>query len=159
MAANDLQSIQKISVVIHPDLPERLDVFAEKLSLFPQGCFVLIQGDDEVLGYAFAHPWWLNDIPKLDDFLFRLPSSPDCLLIHDISVLAPARGHGASRTLVELITELAKNRGIPNLVLVSVYDSHLHWARLGFRLVRNEILAKKLKSYGETARYMIRKLR
>ena len=107
MAADDLQSIQKISVVIHPDLPERLEVFAEKLSFFPQGCFVLIQDDDAVLGYAFAHPWWLNDIPKLDDFLFRLPSSPDCLLIHDVTVLAQARGHGASRTLLELITELA----------------------------------------------------
>jgi len=70
MAADDLQSIQKISVVIHPDLPERLEVFAEKLSFFPQGCFVLIHDDDAVLGYAFAHPWWLNDIPKLDDFLF-----------------------------------------------------------------------------------------
>ena len=34
MAADDLQSLQKISVVIHPDLPERLEVFAEKLASF-----------------------------------------------------------------------------------------------------------------------------
>src|SRR4026208_1732026 len=125
-----------------PRLTGKARGFCRKASLFPQGCFVLIQDDDAVLGYAFAHPWWLNDIPKLDDFLFRLPSSPDCLLIHDVTVLAQARGHGASRTLLELITKLAKNRGIPNLVLVSVYDSHFHWAGLGFRLVRNEILAK-----------------
>jgi len=50
MAADELQSIQKISVVIHPDLPERLEVFAEKLSFFPQGCFVLIQDEPERTG-------------------------------------------------------------------------------------------------------------
>ena len=71
----DLVAIEKIANAVHPDLPERSEVFAEKLRLFPEGCFVLIQ-DRAVLGYAFVHPWCLNDIPKLNAFLLRLPSSP-----------------------------------------------------------------------------------
>jgi hypothetical protein len=61
--------------------------------------------------------------------------------------------------LLELIAKLAKEREIPNLMLVSVYNSHLHWARLGFEVLSNELIAGKLNSYGETARYMVRRLR
>ena len=152
----DLVAIEKIANAVHPDLSERSEVFAEKLRLFPEGCFVLIQ-DRAVLGYAFVHPWCLNDIPKLNAFLLRLPSAPDCVLIHDVAVLQPARGQGASRTLIGLIAELARERDISRLALVSVYNSHLHWTSFGFELVSNDIIAGKLKSYGETARYMVRR--
>jgi len=155
--ATDLDDTQKIANVVHPDLLERPEVFAEKLSLFPEGCFVLVR-NETVFGYAFVHPWRLNDIPKLNEFLLHLPLAPECVLIHDVAVLQQARGQGASRTLTGLIAELAKKRGISNLALVSVYNSHLHWARFGFELVSNDILADKLKSYGETARYMVRRL-
>ena len=78
------------------------------------------EGVDEgaVLGYAFVHPWIVNDIPKLNEFLLRVPSKPDCLLIHDVAVLQHARGMGASKALLELIAKLAKEREIPTLVLV-----------------------------------------
>lgn len=156
--AIDLDAIEKIANVVHPDLSESREVFAEKLRLFPEGCFVLAK-DGAVLGYAFVHPWLVNDIPKLNEFLLRVPSRPDCLLIHDVAVLQQARGKGASKALLEPIAKLAKEREIPNLMLVSVYNSHLHWARLGFEVVSNELIAGQLNSYGETARYMVRRLR
>jgi GNAT superfamily N-acetyltransferase len=154
----DLDAIERIANVVHPDLSESREVFAEKLRLFPEGCFVLAE-DGVVLGYAFIHPWLVNDIPKLNEFLLRIPSKPGCLLIHDVAVLRQARGKGASKALLERIEKLAKEREIPNLTLVSVYNSHLHWARLGFEVLSNEVIAGKLNSYGETARYMIRRLR
>jgi len=155
--AGDLDTTQKIGNEIHPDLSERPEVFAEKLALFPEGCFVLVQ-DETVLGYAFVHPWRLNDIPKLNEFLRRLPLSPECILIHDVAVLRQARGQGASKSLFELVANLAKERNLSYLSLVSVYNSHLHWARLGFELVSNDLIADQLNSYGETARYMVRRL-
>ena len=155
--ADDLAAIQQIGNVIHPDLLERPDVFAEKLSLFPEGCLIL-EGDG-VLGYAFVHPWRLNDIPKLDEFLLRLPPDPECLLIHDVAILELARGRGAAGKLMERIATLAKDRNLSYLALVSVYDSHHLWARLGFDLVSSDDLANKLSCYGVTARYMVRSLK
>ncbi|HEY6859283.1 MAG TPA: hypothetical protein VI358_05805, partial [Pseudolabrys sp.] len=93
--AIDLGAIEKIANLVHPDLSESREVFAEKLQLFPEGCFVLTE-DGAVLGYAFVHPWLVNDIPNLNEFLLRVPSKPDCLLIHDVAVLQHARDMGAS---------------------------------------------------------------
>jgi len=156
--AIDLDAIEKIANVVHPVLTESREVLAGKLRLFPEGCFVLAE-DGAVQGYAFVHPWLVNDIPKLNEFLLSVPLKPDCLLIHDVAVLQRARGKGASKALLELVAKLAKEREIPTLVLVSVYNSHLHWARLGFEVVDNELIAGKLNSYGETARYMVHRLR
>ena len=153
----DLVGIEKIANVIHPDLSEKPEIFAEKLSLFPEGCFVLVE-NGAVLGYAFVHPWRLNDIPKLDAALLALPLNPECILIHDVAVLPEARGKGASESLVQRTSRLAKKQNVRVLALVSVYGSHLHWLRLGFELVAVEALAPNLASYGETARYMVRRL-
>ena len=154
---SDLEAVQRIASVIHPDLSERPEILAEKLSLFPEGCFVLGK-DSAVFGYAFAHPWHLNDIPKLDSFLLSLPTDPECILIHDVAVLPQARGNRASESLVERISRLAKKQNVRVLALVSVYGSHLHWTRLGFEVASDAALARKLASYGETARYMVRRL-
>jgi len=153
----DLADIQKIANVIHPDLSETPEIFAEKLRLFPEGCFVLVE-NGAVLGYAFVHPWRLNDVPKLDASLLALPHNPECILIHDVAVLPEGRGKGASESLVHRTLRLAKKHNVRVLALVSVYGSHLHWLRLGFELAAVEDLASKLASYGETARYMVRRL-
>jgi GNAT superfamily N-acetyltransferase len=153
----DLEIIQKIGDEIHINLPERPEVFAEKFNLFPEGCFVLTQ-NDAVVGYGFSHPWLLRSIPPLDTFLGRLPPSPECLFIHDVVVLSQARGHGAAGVLVSLIARLARQRGIPYLALVSVYNTDPLWARFGFEVVTDPALNAKLETYGDTARYMIHRL-
>lgn len=155
--AADLETIQTIGDKIHITLPERPEIFAEKFHLFPEGCFVLVQ-NKEVVGYGLSHPWLLQSIPPLDTFLGGLPQPPECLYIHDVVVLPEARGHRAASTLVELIAKLARERGIAFLALVSVYNTHPLWARLGFELAADESLSDKLKSYGDTARYMTRRL-
>lgn len=153
----DLYVIQEIADEIHIDLPERLDVFAEKFTLFPEGCFVLMQ-NKRVVGYSFSHPWLLKDAPPLDAFLECLPASPECLFIHDVAVRQQARGYGAAGALIELIASLAEKQGIPCLALVSVYNTYTLWERFGFKLVNDDALTDNQKSYGDTARYMIRRL-
>jgi hypothetical protein len=69
---DDLDMIKWIADMIHVDLQECSDVFAEKLQLFPQGCFALVQ-NGAVVGYGISHPWQLNSIPPLDTFLGALP--------------------------------------------------------------------------------------
>jgi len=43
-SANDIDAITQLAEVIHPAFPERPEVLAEKLALFPSGCFVHLSG-------------------------------------------------------------------------------------------------------------------
>jgi GNAT superfamily N-acetyltransferase len=153
---SDLGDIQSIADRIHPDLQERPEIFAERLKLFPEGCFALVQ-NEQVVGYGLSHPWFLNSIPPLNQLLGSLPQSPGCLLIHDVAALPQARGHGAARALIEITAKLARKRQIPCLALVSVYNTRPLWTSLGFEVVTDGALTDKLESYGNTARYMIRR--
>ncbi|WP_298242124.1 GNAT family N-acetyltransferase [uncultured Bradyrhizobium sp.] len=154
---SDFRAIVAIAAQIHPDLPERPEVFMEKMQLYPPGCRVLAS-EDTVDGYGLAHPWTRHKIPQLDGFLERLPEHADCLYVHDVAVLPDRRG-GVARDYIAEIAELARASGITTLALVSVYATRPLWERLGFRAVTADAaLRGKLASYGEGATYMLRDL-
>ena len=150
---SDMDVVNEIADGIHTGLPERSEVFVEKVSLFPKGCRKLVL-DNKVVGYGISHPWMLGSIPPLDDFLKILPLAPGCLYIHDVVVLPVARGCGAAAHYVDYIHGLAVEMGIRALALVSVYGTDLLWGRFGFQTVRDDGLTRKLASYGSTAKYM-----
>jgi GNAT superfamily N-acetyltransferase len=153
----DLEAISVIAARIHPDLPERPEVLAEKMRLYPDGCRVLA-ASDEVAGYGLAHPWMQQHVPPLDGFLHRLPDTADCLYVHDVAVL-PDHRSGVARAYVETIEGLARSSGIATLALVSVYETRALWERLGFRPVAPDAaLRAKLTPYGASATYMLRDL-
>jgi hypothetical protein len=154
----DLAVIDRIADSIHTGLPERPDVFAEKRRLFPTGCLVL-EKQGAVVGYGISHPWLVGHIPSLDTFLKKLPSSPDCIYIHDVAILAEGRGHDAAGSYVQAMVSAANKLRLEFLALVSVYDTHVLWARYGFKIIKDGSLVEKLASYGETAKYMVRDLR
>ncbi|MCK1717806.1 GNAT family N-acetyltransferase [Bradyrhizobium sp. 141] len=155
--AFDLPAISAIAARIHPGLPERPEVFAEKMRLYPDGCRVLVT-DDAIAGYGFSHPWKQHRIPPLDAFIAQLPDDADCLYVHDVAVLPDFRG-GVLRAYIADIEQLARASGIATLALVSVYATRPLWQRLGFRPVTTEAdLRAKLASYGEGATYMLRDL-
>ncbi|HEY9595677.1 MAG TPA: hypothetical protein VHE79_14455 [Spirochaetia bacterium] len=62
LAPSDLVSVTAIAERIHPGLPERPEVFAEKIALFAAGCRRLVRGS-ETVGYGIAHPWMLHSVP------------------------------------------------------------------------------------------------
>ncbi|MBR0957679.1 GNAT family N-acetyltransferase [Bradyrhizobium japonicum] len=155
--AFDLPAIGAIAARIHPDLPESLEVFAEKMRLYPDGCRVLA-GDDEIAGYGLSHPWKQHRIPPLGDLLARLPDDADCLYVHDVAILPDFRG-GVLRAYIADIEQLARSSGITVLALVSVYATWPLWEHLGFRAVTADAeLRAKLASYGKGATYMLRDL-
>lgn len=155
--ATELPAISAIAARIHPDLPERPEVFAEKMRLYPNGCLVLA-ADDEIVGYGISHPWMQQQIPPLDGFLEKLPDDADCLYVHDLAVLPNCRG-GVARAYVASVEALAHTSGIATLALVSVYATRPMWERFGFRPVTaGSELRAKLASYGESATYMLRDL-
>jgi GNAT superfamily N-acetyltransferase len=156
---SDLPGIMTIGAEVHPGLPERVEVIAEKMRLCPDACRVLVS-DGDIVGYGLAHFWTLHRIPPLDEFLHELPPFPDCLHVHDVAVLPTFRGGHVADAYVEAITEMARSARIAHLALISVYDTAPFWARFGFRVVAPDAaLRKKLESYCEGAAYMISDLR
>ncbi|UPK32871.1 GNAT family N-acetyltransferase [Bradyrhizobium sp. 186] len=155
--ASELPAIIAIAARIHPDLPERAEVFAEKMRLYPDGCFALV-ADNEIVGYGLSHPWMQQQVPPLNGFLETLPGDADCLYVHDVAVLPDCRG-GVARAYVAIIEDLARVSGIAMLALVSVYVTRPLWERFGFRPVTADAeLREKLESYGASATYMLRDL-
>ena len=151
--AADLDAVERIGNAVHVTLQERPEVFANKLALFPQGCFVLARNGG-VIGYGIAHPWALGSVPALDTLMAALPASPTCLYIHDVVVLKAARGLGAAGVLVDVFEAVAREHALASLALVSVYGTYVFWERYGFQTTPDPELAKKLESYGDTACYM-----
>ena len=153
-APSDLRAIDLVARAVHPLLPERPEVFAEKLRLFHPGCLVLERGK-EVVGYALSHPWPCGAVPPLDRFLGALPQGAACLFIHDVALMPGARGLGAGRSLLPRLDLVARRHGLGAMALVSVYGTERFWHGLGFAATESEGLAE---GYGPSARYMIRLL-
>jgi hypothetical protein len=151
----DLPNMQAIADRTHVELPERPEVLAEKLGLFPQGVQVLCAGA-QIVGYGVAHPWMLHQPPALDALLTALPGNADCIHVHDVAVLPDHRGRKAVASYMAAIAKLARAMRIGRLALVSVYQTDPLWARFGFRIVMPDAaLSAKLRCYGATAKYMV----
>ena len=150
----DIDEVARIAEEIHPTLPERVEVFAEKARLFPHGCFKL-ECDGNMMGYALSHPWKLYAIPPLNEFLRELPANADCIYLHDVAVLPPARGRGAAGIFIDRITAVARRMHVFHLACVSVYGTDALWSRFGFRIVTFDDISAKLASYGDSAKYMV----
>lgn len=154
---DDLDALCGVAAAVHPGLPERPEVFEEKLRLFPAGCFAL-EAAGALAGYAISHPWRLYDVPPLDAFLERLPDAPDCLYLHDVAVTPAARGYDAGAALIERLREVARKEGSSAIALTSVYGSDVLWRKLNFETAFDNRLAGKLNSYGPSATYMIQRV-
>lgn len=157
MAAADLPAVMAAAAEVHPDYPEGEAVFAERLALHPAGCLVLA-GEDGLGGYVLSHPWRLGQVPALDSLLGALPGDADAYYIHDLALLPGARGGGAASACVGRLAAHASAAGFARMALVAVGNSAGFWRRQGFREAHDEALARKLASYDDAARYMIRDL-
>lgn len=155
LGSGDLEALCAIAAAAHPNLPERVEVFAEKLRLFPEGCLKFTLGG-RMAGYGLSHPWALNSAPRLDAFMGPLPEAPGCLYIHDVALLPAASGRGAAHAFARHAEALARDRGLRRLALVSVYGTARLWARMGFKAARPAGL--DLAGYGSEAEYMVKEL-
>ncbi len=155
MIEDDLASLLRVATLVHPEHPEREAVFAERLHLYPAGCFVLASASS-LSGYVISHPWWFKEPPALDTLLGALPDEPTTYYVHDVALLPGARGGGNASCIIERLVAAARANGYTNISLVAVNNSVPFWERHAFRLVGDDALRAKLQSYGADARYMAR---
>ncbi len=154
LGADDISEVYRIANIVHPDLPERLEVFAEKFRLFPQGCLKFVD-ESRMWGYGIAHPWNIFPIPDLDTLTISYPDDADCMYIHDVAVLPEARGNHAAERYVAIMRKLSQELSLARLACVSVYGTDVLWSRFGFETVASVEISQQLKKYGPTAKYMI----
>jgi len=162
MDRRDLAAVHALSMAVHPDHPERAEVLAEKLLLFPRGCFVLdgagaVPGT--VAGYCFSHPWTRGGTPALDTLLGAMPQNATTFFVHDLTLDAEVRGTGAGRAVVALLPEAARSLGLAHLSLVAVNNREPFWQAAGFVRVGDETMQAAARAkYGEGAVRMERVL-
>ena len=153
MEAGDLDAVQAVAAEVHPGYPEERAVFAERLRLYPAGCRMAERGG-AVVGYAILHPGRLGQPPALDSLLGGLPEAADCLYLHDVALLAAARGSGLGAAALDHATDLAAREGFAWLALTSTPEARGYWDRQGFTARAEQPAA--LASYGGGMAYMVR---
>jgi ribosomal protein S18 acetylase RimI-like enzyme len=155
MTATDIPEIMVVAGLVHPGYPEDEPVFAERLALYPAGCFCLADNTG-MAGYVLSHPWWPLDVPPLNSLLDTIPAAVETYYIHDLALLPQVRGTGAAPSVVTHLAGHARRSGFATLALVAVNDSVAFWERQGFRVTHDAALDRKLASYDDAARYMTR---
>jgi GNAT superfamily N-acetyltransferase len=154
MTPSDLAAVSVIAARVHPDYPEDDAVFAERLALYPAGCFVLANGT-EAQGYLISHPWHRGRPPALNALLGALPAPATTYYVHDLALLPQARGSGAAGAIVATLIRHAADQRHKNISLVAVNNSVQFWQRQGFRIHDDAALTAKLASYDAQARYLL----
>ena len=158
MAADDLPGVHALSMRVHPDYPERVEVLAEKFRLYAGGCFVLTAGQG-IDGYCFSHPWTRGLVPALDGFLGELPQAPTTYYVHDLTIDEALRGQGLGRGVLPLLLDAARSIGLGHLSLVAVNRRGPFWRAAGFVRSADEALqAAARASYDAGAVHMERLL-
>ena len=157
MTEADLDAVDAIARIGFPDHFEGRPMFANRLALAPDGCFVL-EVEGRPLGYLIAYPWKTESAPPLNTVIEGLPAEPALIYLHDLALHPQVRGGGVTGAVVERLAEQAAGDGWPAIALVAVNDAVNFWRRRGFAEHAAPGMAAKLASYGADARYMIRRL-
>ena len=157
MAQSDLPAVCAMAAAVHRDFPEEAAIFAERLALAPDGCFIL-RREEVAWGYLLSHPWRLRQPPPLNSLLHALPDKADTLYIHDLALLPQARGQGAASSIISKLEDLARLRQVSSMSLIAVSGSSPFWSRHGFAAWSAPEMAGKLGSYSAGAVYMERRI-
>jgi GNAT superfamily N-acetyltransferase len=157
MTATDLPAVSALAALIHPGYPEDATVFAERLRLYAPGCRVL-ERSGALAAYVLSHPWLDRAPPALNALLGELPARPTTYYLHDLALMPEVRRSGAAAQAVTALIEQARTERLPSLTLVAVNGSAGFWRRQGFEAVPDGLPAEKLRSYGNDAQFMMRRL-
>lgn len=158
MIESDLNVVAAIAAIGFPNHFEGISCFANRLAIYPGGCFVLAEGEGPPLGYLIAYPWMADEAPALNTLIEAIPSEAEVMYLHDLAIHPGTRGRGHSRIIVERLAADARAAGWPQLALVAVNDATAFWERHGFQVRDTPAILTKLASYGPDARYMLRPL-
>jgi len=159
MTAEDMPGISALSNRVHINYTERLQVLQEKFTLFPAGCFTLMDAGAVIRGYCFSHPWHDGAPPSLDTFLGSLPERPSRYFIHDLTLDPSVQGRRLAATLLPRLIAVAERVATPRMALVAVNGSEPFWTRMGFTKTDDPALQASAQSkYDAGAVHMQRAL-
>lgn len=157
MRVDDLPAVAALADRIHVNYPESPEVLAEKLALFPKGCFVLADGQADVRGYCISHPWMGLIPPALDRLMHRLPEPPTLYFIHDIALDERERGKALAQSILTQLIAICQSRSLRQLILIAVSGSVGFWQRQGFLATQDGSLQASVREkYGLEAVHMTR---
>ncbi len=151
MRPSDMPDVKRISDIVHADLTESDAVFARRLELFPQGCFMTVDG------YAVAHPALVGMPPALDELDYQWPQHADALHIHDVALLEHRRGGGLGHSVVSMLLAAGRAHGLRCSTLVAVGGKAGYWQRHGYS-AHHAAKSHVIAGYGAGATYMWRDL-
>ncbi|KAI1269875.1 acyl-CoA N-acyltransferase [Xylariaceae sp. FL1019] len=156
LTPNDINGLVQMANIVHIDLPERAEVFTERVKLFPRGNLALVDDNDKLCGYAISHPIYHDQPPALNSLLGEIATNADQYYIHDVCVSPVWRGYGLAVQGVKILLGVANE--YPTTALVSVYGTASFWGRFGFAppAAIEESLSAKLRGYGDDAVYLVR---
>lgn len=157
LATTDLPALERMASIIHPDFFEERAVLAERQKLCPEGAW-LLELAGHPAGYILSHPWRFGQVPALNSLLGAIPPDADTYYLHDLALLPEARGIGAARTVLDILSAAARAKGLATMSLVAVNGSQGFWQRHGFAVRQVPHLTTKLASYAATAAFMVRTL-
>ena len=158
LSVSDVKSVASIADSIHPNLPERDEVFAERIQLFPEGCLGLSESrHNDLCGYVISHPIRRLQPPALNSLLGKIAFEADQYYIHDLAILRMFRGRGFAQECMDKLSAIAGQ--YPTTCLISVYGTERFWSRFGFVPVQvDDVLKNKLREYGDDATYLEREI-
>ena len=123
MAHYDLNKVHSISLdQWGSDYYEALDIFREKLNVYPEGCFVY-DVDGRVQGYVISHPWDTESYPPLNQ-KFRNGLRFRGYYIHDIVLTPEYRG---GQIAAEIIHKILGEHNV--VTLVAPEPTHHYWKK------------------------------
>jgi GNAT superfamily N-acetyltransferase len=131
MRAEDLPEIRRISYAVHGAYGEEEAVYAERLALYPQGCFTFERAG-EIIGFIVTHPWHRGASPALNAYLGTVPNENADYYLHDIALLPETRGQGFGEAALKRVVDHAREQGFANVSLVAVNGAESYWASRGF---------------------------
>lgn len=135
MEPDDIGVVAAIPNAVHGTFTEPVSVYAERLALYPAGCFVL-EWDGTIAGYLIGHPWTRASTPALGQPLGVIPADADTYYLHDVALLPAARGKGAGHAALGLVIAQARADGFADVTLTAVHGADRFWVTQSF--VRDE---------------------
>ncbi len=129
--ATDTTAIATLARAELGDYGEAADLYAERIDLSADGCWVLMDGDT-LVGHCISHPWRRLAPPAMHARLGAIPAGVDCWYLHDVVVAPAGRGTKAVERLLPILAATAAAHGIATLALIAVGGADAYWARQGF---------------------------
>ena len=137
MRADDLPAVCAISDAVHGDFTEDHAIYAERLALYPDGCFAL-DGRNGLVGYLISHHWHRDRPAKLNACVGQLPADSDGYYLHDVALLPDARGIGAGTAALAQVVAQARAAGFADITLMAVNGADRYWATQGFGRIEKQ---------------------